>query len=86
MQSNLKITLLASAAVLVAALGGAQAAQAGGYGHGHFGSYLLEGLHDDDETYTSDCDCYGDAEDTVAAAAAAAAASEVLGLDDGDDD
>jgi len=86
MQSNLKITLVATAAVLVAALGGAQAAQAGGYGHGHFGSYLLEGLNDDDETYTSDCDCDGDAVDTVTAAAAAAAASEVLGLDDGDDD
>jgi hypothetical protein len=83
MQSTLKTTLFATAAVLVAALGGAPAAQAGGYGHGHFGSYLLEGLHDDDETYTTGCDCYGDAEDTVSAAAAAAA-SEILGL--GDDD
>ena len=82
MQSTLKTTLLATAAVLFAALGGAQAAQAGG--HGHFGSYLLEGLHDDGETYTSDCGCDGDTEDTVSAAAAAA--SELLGLDDDDDE
>ena len=84
MQSTFKTTLFATAAVLVVALGGAQGAQAGGYGHGHFGSYLLDGLNDDDETYTSDCACDSDDEDTVSAAAAAASA--VLGLDGDDDD
>ena len=85
MQSTLKTTLFATVAVLVA-LGGAQGAQAGGFGHGHFGSYLLNGINDDDETYTSDCACDSDDEDTVSAAAAAAAASAVLGLDGNDDD
>jgi hypothetical protein len=84
MQSTLKTTILATAAVLVAALSGAQAAQAGGHGYRHFSTYLLEGLHDDEETYASDCGCDGDTEDTVSAAAEAA--SELLGLDDGDDD
>ncbi len=77
MTSTLKLTLLAGTTALLATLGAAQAAQAGGFGHGHFGSYLIGGLHDDSDIYG-----YGDDEDTDAASAAAAAASALLGDDE----
>jgi hypothetical protein len=76
MTSTLKLTLLAGTTALLATLGAAQAAQAGGFGHGQFGSYLIGGLHDDSDAYG-----YDD-EETDAASAAAAAASALLGDDE----
>jgi len=84
MTSTLKTFLLASAAALVVALGGAAAAQAGDYGHSNFNSYLLGALSDDDDTYVaSDSNPIADA---VEAAATAAAVDTLLGAVDGDDD
>ncbi len=79
MASTLKLTLLAGTAALLATLGAAQAAQAGGFSHGHFGAYLASGLDDNSDTFG-----YGDDDETDAATAAAAAAtaSKLLGDDD----
>lgn len=86
MNSTFKTFLLAGAGALVVALGGAAAAQAGGYGPSKFNSFLLGGLSgdDDDDTYVaSDSNPIADA---VEAAATAAAVDTLLGAVDGDDD
>ena len=85
MTSTFKTILLAGTAALVVALGGAAAAQAGGYGHSNFNSYLLGGLSDDDDdTYVaSDSNPIADA---VEAATTEAAVDTLLGAVDGDDD
>ena len=77
MTSALKLTLLAGTASLLAMLGATQAAQAGGFGHDHFGSYLMGGLNDETEMFED-----ADEDDGAAAAVAAATASKLLGADD----
>jgi len=85
MNSTFKTFLLAGAAALVVALGGAAAAQAGDYGPSKFNSYLLGGLNGDDEdTYVaSDSNPIADA---VKAAATAAAVDTLLDAVEGEDD
>jgi hypothetical protein len=78
MQSTFRTTLLASAAALLAALGGIGAAQAGG--HEPINSLLLSGLRDEPASYDS-----GETVQTIARAAKAA--SRMLDeIDDDDDD